>query len=168
MKINAAKPISCAFETEYLGYTLTRKGIKPQTNKMDSILALTPSTKVNELRTFLGMVQYYRDMWRSCSKMPAPLTDLVSKCGFAKVTKAKGTKKAPLHLDNVHQEAFFFKATIAQDVVLAYLDFSMPFEIYTDASATQLGAVITQDNRPLAFLSKKLLDTQTRYSATKN
>ena len=59
------------------------------------------------------------------------------------------------------------KATIAQDVVLAYPDYSQPFEIYTDASATQLGAVITQNNRPLAFFSRKLSDTQKQYSVTK-
>ena len=59
------------------------------------------------------------------------------------------------------------KATICQDVVLAYPDFSKPFEIYTDASATQLGAVITLGNRPLAFFSRKLWDTQKWYSVTK-
>ena len=77
MKINAAKSTFCALDTEYLGYTLTRKGIKPQTKKIDSILALSPPTKVKELCTFLGMVQYYRDMWKSPSKMLAPLTDLI-------------------------------------------------------------------------------------------
>jgi hypothetical protein len=35
-----------------------------------------------------------------------------------------------------------------------------PFEIYTDASSTQLGAVISQDNRPIAFFSRKLLKMQ--------
>ena len=93
--------------------------------------------------------------------MLAPLTDLVSKCGQTKVTKAKGTKKAPWHWDENHQKAFnLVKATICQDVFLAYPDFSKPFEIYTDASALQLGAVITQDNRPLAFFSRKLSDKQ--------
>ena len=58
------------------------------------------------------------------------------------------------------------KATIVQDVVLAYPDYSKPFDIYTDASATQLGAVITQNNRPLAFFSRKLSDTQKKYSVT--
>ena len=48
------------------------------------------------------------------------------------------------------------KATITKEVVLAYPDFSKPFEIYTDASTKQLGAVITQDNRPIAFFSRKL------------
>jgi hypothetical protein len=40
------------------------------------------------------------------------------------------------------------------------------FEIYTDASVTQLGALITQDNRPIAFFSRKLFETQPKYSVT--
>ena len=113
-----------------LCHTLTKKGIKPQTNKIDLILALKAPTKVKELRTFLGMVQYYWDMWRSRSKMLTPLTDLVGECGTTKVTKANGTRKAPWHWDDCHQIAFDrIKATITQDVVLAYPDFSKPFEI---------------------------------------
>jgi hypothetical protein len=50
---------------------------------------------------------------------------------------------------------------------LAYLDFTKPFEIYTDASTMQLGSVITQANKPIAFFSRKLSVTQTKYSVTK-
>jgi hypothetical protein len=50
---------------------------------------------------------------------------------------------------------------------LAYPDYSKVFEIYTDASNKQLGAVITQDNRPIAFFSRKLSNTQQKYSVTK-
>jgi hypothetical protein len=42
-----------------------------------------------------------------------------------------------------------------------------PFEIYTDVSTMQLGAVITQDNRPIVFFSRKLSEPQTKYSVTK-
>jgi hypothetical protein len=161
LKINAAKSKFCALETEYLGYIITRDGVKPQANKVQAILALTPPKNVKELRSFLGMVQYYRDIWAKRSDMLAPLTDLVGECGQTKTTKAKGTKKAPWHWNEVHQKAFDnVKSTMAKEVILAYPDYSKVFEIYTDASATQLGSVITQSNRPLAFFSRKLSKTQ--------
>jgi hypothetical protein len=147
LKVNAAKLTLCALEIEYLGYVLTRDGIKPQSNKVQAILAIKPPTGVRELRHFLGIVQYYRDLWARRSNMPAPLTSLVGECGQTNTTKAKGTKKVPWHWDEVHQRAFdHVKATIAKDVVLAYPDYSKVFKIYTDASSKQLGAVITQDN----------------------
>jgi hypothetical protein len=62
LKVNAAKSSFCAHEIEYLGYILTREGLKPQSEKVQAILALNPPTNVKELRHFLGMVQYYRDM----------------------------------------------------------------------------------------------------------
>ncbi len=155
--------------TTYLGYVLIRDGTKPQSNKVQAILKIKPPTGVKQLRHFLGMVQYYRDLWARWSNMLAPLTSLVGKCGQTKTTRAKGTKKVPWHWDEVHQRAFdHVKATIAKDVVLAYPDFSKVFEIYTDASSKQLGAVITQDNRPIVFFSRKLSDTQRKYSVTKN
>ena len=106
LKINADKSNFCTLETEYLGYILTREGIKPQSNKVQAILALAPPKNVKELRSFLGMVQYYRDLWARCSEMLAPLTSLVGECGQTKVTKAKGTKKVPWYWTEVHQKAF--------------------------------------------------------------
>ncbi len=71
------------------------------------------------------------------------------------------TKKKPWRWGPIHQQAFDnVKAAIAKETVLAYLNVLKPFEIYTDASSTQLGAVITQDNRPIAFFSRKLSKTQ--------
>ncbi len=49
---------------------------------------------------------------------------------------------------------------------MAYPDFTKSFEIYTDASMMQLGSVITQGNRSIAFFSRKLSVTQTKYSVT--
>ncbi len=67
----------------------------------------------------------------------------------------------------IHQQTFDnAKATIAKEVVLAYPDFTKPFEIYTDASMMRLGSVITQGNRPIAFFNRKLSVTQTKYSVT--
>jgi hypothetical protein len=79
------------------------------------------------------------------------------------------TKKKPWQWDPVHQQAFDkVKAAIAKETVLAYPDFSKPIEIYTDASSTQLGAVITQDNRPIAFFSRKLSKNATEIQYHKN
>ncbi len=77
LKVNAAKSAFCALEIEYLGYVLTRDGIKPQSNKVQAILTIKPPTGVKQLRHFLGMVQYYRYLWARRSDMLAPLTSLV-------------------------------------------------------------------------------------------
>ncbi len=61
LKVNAAKLFFCTAGTEYLGYILTRGGVKPQQKKVQSILALNPPNSVKELRQFLRMVQYYGD-----------------------------------------------------------------------------------------------------------
>ena len=152
LKVNADKPFFCATSCEYLGYVLSRDGIRPQHKKVEAMLALTPPTNVKGVRRFLGLVQYYRDLWKSKSTVLAPLTDLVGECGVTKSTRKKGTKKKPFHWDESHQKAFdSMKQIISRDVCLAYPNFNEEFEIYNDASTRQLGAVIVQKNRPIAF-----------------
>ena len=99
--------------------------------------------------------------------MLAPLTDLVAECGVTKTTKKKGIKKIPFYWNETHQKAFDdVKQTIARDVMLAYPDYSKPFVTYTDASTRQLGAIVTHDNRPIAFFSRKLTEAQEKNSVT--
>jgi hypothetical protein len=106
-------------------------------------------------------------MWAKRNEMLAPLTDLVGECGETKATKKNGTKQKPWRWESIHQQAFEdVKATIAKKVVLAFPDFTKPFEIYTDTSTTRLGAVISQGNRPIAFFSRKLYEMQSKYSVT--
>ena len=59
LKVNAPKLKFCAEETEYLGYILTRTGIKPQPKKVLAILAISMPKSVKDLCSLLGMVQYY-------------------------------------------------------------------------------------------------------------
>ena len=67
----------------------------------------------------------------------------------------------------MEQEAFEkVKKIISKETLLAFPDFSKPFVIHTDASHTQLGAVISQDNKPIAFYSRKPNPAQTRYTTT--
>ena len=56
---------------------------------------------------------------------------------------------------------------LSKEVLLAYPNFSEEFVIHTDASHTQLGAVISQSGKPIAFYSRKLKPEQTRYTTTK-
>jgi hypothetical protein len=80
----------------------------------------------------------------------------------------KKGKKKPWQWNSIHQEVFDnAKKTIAKERVLAYPDFTKPFDIYTDASTKQLGAVITKDNKPIAFFSRKLSGTQSKCTVTK-
>jgi hypothetical protein len=99
--------------------------------------------------------------------MLASLFNIVGECGEMKTTRKNKVKKKPWHWDSIHQIAFDnVKSTITKEVVLAYPDFTKPFEIYTDASTKQLGAVINQENRPIAFFSRKLSGAQSKYTVT--
>ena len=93
-------------------------------------------------------------MWIRRSEVLTPLTALVS-------------KNAKWQWTDAEQNAFdTMKRIISREVLLSYPDFSKPFEIHTDASHTQLGAVISQDSQPIAFYSRKLNLAQTRYTTT--
>ena len=154
LKINIQKSAFCRKECEYLGYWITRNGIKPLSKKVEAINNIAIPTTKKQLRSFIGMVNYYRDMWQGRSDLLAPLSALTS-------------KKAKWLWTDVHQASFdSMKKAIARETILAYPDFNKPFDIHTDASKVQLGAVISQENRPIAFYSRKLSDTQTRYTTT--
>ncbi len=101
LKVNAAKSFFCTHEIEYLGYMLTRGGIKPQIKKVQAILAIKRPNNVKELRHFLGMVQYYCHMWAKHSEMLAPLSDLVGECGETKTTRKNKVKKKPWQWDSI-------------------------------------------------------------------
>ena len=92
LKVNTEKMTFCALEIEYLGYVLTRDSIKPQSNKVQAILTIKLPTGVKQFRHFLGMVQYYHDLWARWSNMLAPLTSLVKECGQTKTTRKKDQK----------------------------------------------------------------------------
>ncbi len=87
LKVNDAKSFFCTHEVKYLGYMLSRGGVKPQQKMVQAIVALNPPNNVKDLRQFLGMVQYYCDMWAKHSEMLAPLSDLVGECRKTKITR---------------------------------------------------------------------------------
>lgn len=145
----------CSFaqpHLDYLGYWLTREGIQPQPKKVEAILRLSPPKTKRQLRHFLGMINYYRDMWKRRSHYSAPLTGMIS-------------KDVKFQWGLEQQQAFDrIKKVISRETLLTFPDFNKEFHIYTDASDYQLGAVIMQENKPLAFYSRKLNGAQRRYT----
>ena len=139
-------------ELEYLGYQLTREGVQPQPKKVEAILRIAPPKTKRQLRHFLGMVNFYRDVWKWRSHTLALLTALIS-------------PKAKFIWGPEHQKAFGdMKKIISKETLLAFPDFNKEFHIYTDASDYQLGAVIMQEGKPLAFYSRKMNQAQRNYT----
>jgi hypothetical protein len=98
------------------------------------------------------MINYYKDHIPHCSDLLTPCTALTKKGALFKWT------------DDCQHSFDELKRLLAKQMVLAYPDFAIPFEIYMDASNKQIGSVIQQNGRPLAFYSHKLTDAQTRYT----
>ena len=77
------------------------------------------------------------------------------------------SKEVKFKWTELHQKNLdLIKKIIAKETLLAYPKFNARFDIHTDASQTQLDAVISQDNKPIAFYSRKLNPVQTRYTTT--
>ena len=79
LRVNAKKSFFARPELEYLGYWITRDGIKPVSDKVSAILKIDAPKNRTELRSFIGVVNYYRDMWVRRSHVLAPLAALASK-----------------------------------------------------------------------------------------
>jgi hypothetical protein len=154
LRVNLPKSGFCTQELKYLDYWLTPTGIRPLTKKVEAILRLQPPKTLRQLRSFLGMVNYYRDMWKRRSHILTPLTAMLQK---KSARKYQWTKEA----DEAFQQ---IKKVISDQVMLTFPKFGEPFDIYTDASDCQLGAVISQNGKPIAFYSRKLTPTQKRYT----
>ena len=110
---------------------------------------MTPPNNLREVRAFVGLVKYYRDVWYRRSYLVHPLTSLTS----SKV-KFKLNDMEQILFDNI-------KHTVFHDTLITYLVFNKCFDIHTDAINCQLGEVIIQYDKPIAFYSRKLIEMQT-------
>ena len=87
LKVNTKKSHFYRTEVEYLGYLITRNGIKAQPKKVSAIHNMAAPKTRKQRRSFLGLVNYYRDLTRHRSELLAPLTKLTSDKGPYKWTK---------------------------------------------------------------------------------
>ena len=156
LKVNASKSCFGTHKVDYLGYHVTCDGFIPIPKKVKAGQYLAVPKTHKKLRQFIGMINFYCDMWQKRSELLAPLTALTS-------TNVKYDWK------DEHQRCFeAIKRVIGRDVLLGYPDFNAPFEIHTDPSKFQLGAVISQKGKPIAFYSRKMNSAQHNDTTTEN
>lgn len=106
------------------------------------------------LRSFMGIVNYYRDIWPSRPHVLKFLTNWA-------VLKQRARIKWTPDMENVFKQ---MKLLMAMDALAAYPNHNKRYDISTDASNYQLGACIVQEKRPVAYFSINLTGAQMNYT----
>lgn len=153
LKVQLDKSEFLCKEVNFLGHVITPEGIKPNPTKLEAIRKFPIPTTKKEIKSFLGLIGYYRKF------IP----------NFAKISKelsSKLKKETPINIkDSKYIDSFnLCKNMLMNEPVLAYSDLNKPFTITTDASNFAIGAILEQSNRPIAYMSRTLNDSETNYS----
>lgn len=151
-------------EIEYLGFVIGTDGIKTNPKKVQAILKLPIPRTLKDLRSFLGMSGYYRRFIQDYAKIAKPLTTLL-RGEEGRVPKHLSRNKI-INLDTNAIKSFekIKQSLVSKEVVLSHPNFEKDFELTTDASDYAIGAVLSQDNRPITFLSRTLNETEENYA----
>ncbi|CAH8500953.1 unnamed protein product [Schistosoma haematobium] len=156
----AVNPDKCEFGKQtltFLGHVLDKQGIKPVPEETQAIKNYPLPDSFKKLRRFLGMINFYRRFIPKCTDLTKPLTDLLR-------GRAKSLAMTPQAIQAFDQ----LKSALSTEALLARRKVDAPLAIMTDASNVAVGAVLQQrvneQWQPLAFFSKKLNATQTKYS----
>ncbi|XP_076660087.1 uncharacterized protein LOC143363376 [Halictus rubicundus] len=159
--INPAKCVFGVSEIEFLGYSVTRDGVKPLPERVEAIGEFPRPDTIKVLRRFLGMVNFYRRFISGAASLMKPLHELL-----------KGSKKgnSPVPWTKEAETAFVkVKASLANATMLAHPAPNAPISVVVDASDYAIGAALQQligENwQPLAFFTKALSAAQCKYSA---
>jgi hypothetical protein len=130
-----AKFSKCEFwikEVPFLGHMVSLEGIAVDPSKVKEVLEWEPPTTVSEVRSFLGLTDYYHRFIPNFSKIAKPITELLK----------KGNKYL---WSETCDEAFeHLKRLLTTSPVLAQPDTTKPFDVYCDASSTGLGGVLSK------------------------
>ena len=152
-----AKLSKCRFalsSIKFCGHVVDQHGIMPDPDKVKVVLDWPTPTDVHQVRSFVGLAQYFRKFIQAFPVMIAPLTALF--------------KKGAVWNWSVACETSFQQVKHALTTVpcLKLPEPDEPFTMITDASGIGIGAILMQAGRPVAFEGRKLTETEKKWSAT--
>ena len=156
-----AKPSKCRFgfpSVQYLGFVIDGVHLRPMQDKTEALKQISPPTTKKSLRSFLGMVSFYRRFIPLASELTGPLSDLLRK-----------PQREPLRwTEDLLSRFTKLKDALSSLPVLRLPNPALPFVLRTDASNFGLGAVLLQYHdgtpHPVAYASRKMLDRERKYS----
>ena len=154
------KPSKCHFclpEVRYLGHVVSGEGIKPDPKKVQCVKEYRTPSNVKDLRTFLGLANYYRKFVEGYAKLADPLYRLTKK-----------TANGFLWTASCERAFETLKQRLTSPPILAYPKFDCEFTLTTDASEVAMGAVLSQvqdgKEKVVAYWSQQLDKSQRSYS----
>ena len=140
----------------FLGHVIDRHGVSPDPRKTDAILNMAPPSSLTELRRFMGMINQLNKFSPRITDLSKPLRELLSPKKAWMWTPAQ---------DKAFQE---IKEEVTSTRVLALYDLNRESKVSADASSYGLGGALLQLHgehwRPVAFASRALTETESRYS----
>lgn len=153
LQINVSKSVLCVKEVSFLGYLISAEGTKPDPRKVEAIVNFKRPETLQQLRTFIGMINFYRSYIKDAAQKQATLNN------FLRGAKKKDQSKVPWTEEAIKQfEAC--KTELANSAMLAIPNQDLPLAIFTDASNYAVGAVVQQYEakgwRPLGFFFKEI------------
>jgi hypothetical protein len=123
---------------------ISEHGVSIDPTKIAAVAEWPSPKNIKDIRSFLGLVGYYKKFVKNFGVIYRPLTELLKKQSIFLWT-------------SVHEEAFaLLKQALIQAPVLALPNVSRQFQIETNASDCCVGVVLMQKGHPLAFISKAL------------
>jgi hypothetical protein len=143
-------------EVEYLGHIVNGEGIALSPSRKQALYELQPPKSTAQLRSFMGLVNYFRAFVPRFAQTAKPLTRMCS-------------EKVPFRWDEEHEQAFTqLKQRVIDAPMLHHLDYSLPIILRTDASTTGAGGVLLQvidgQERVVCYVSRAFNDTESRWS----
>ena len=158
LRLKAEKCFFTANELQFLGHVVGKDRVKPDPEKVDKIANYPYPTNLRDLRGALGLFSYYRRFIKDFSQIADPLYQLLK-------------KDTPYLWTEQQQKAFdVLRKKLTEAPVVRYPDEDKPFFLYTDASDTGLGAVLSQkdgkEEYVIAYASRTLSPAERNYAIT--